>query len=198
MLKSHALPILVATALLISHPLRANAQTFNTSFSGTGFSCFNSGTPGSCGTNSQLPRRAEFVWNAGDFYRQTVTGSGLSSVDSVTMNLNFFNFLFDPSTESFDVVVNGVVVGQTPTFLPNGFADFTTGPLSFSFAAQSGPTYTVDLRVRQDVELGSLGLYAEAVSTLQLSVTAVPEPSTYALFGSGLIALALIRRRRQV
>lgn len=187
-------------ALLAVGPANASAQVFNTAFGGAGYSCLNQSAGAAACGNAFGGRPMSNIWTAGDYWRQSVSGSGIGSLGAVGLNLNVRNFLLRTSTLAFDVLVNGTLVGSTGPFSQNGEADIFL-PLSFSFAAISAATYDIEVRVVPPTVPpgdGSFGLYTDGESTIQLRGAAVPEPATAVLLLIGAASFGVIRRRRTV
>jgi hypothetical protein len=190
------------SAVVVAVPAVAAAQTFTTSFGGAGYTCLNQAAPTACNTTG-FGRPASNLWNAGDFARQTITGSGLTSITGLDLNLNMQNLLGAGRTLTFDVFVNSTSVGSTSPFVGPGPGAPFFAPFSFNFAAIVGPTFAVELRVRAPglpVGSGSVGLFTDGQSRITLRggpTQVVPEPSTYALLASGLAVLGSVAARRR-
>ena len=129
-----------------------------------------------------------------------VGGPGDVSLTDLTINLG------SKTVSAFVSGANGVVSGTYDIF---SFASSTgdtaiTGAGSYSFATSglSLTTKGVDL-ISQGLKLSATGKNilsdVESFGTLAgtVAVTAVPEPSTYALLGAGLLAVGSIARRRR-
>lgn len=179
---------------------RVEAQTFNSSFGGQGFACFNLTQPTYCnGSNNGRPDA--ILLGPGDFWNQTISGSGLASVSSLKLNLSLVDLLSGQSTMQFAVLLNGTVVGSTTVFGANGFNDILA-PFTFNFQAISAATYDVKVRVSA-VNITSnndaIAMYTDGTSTIQLvgAQTTVPEPGTYLLMMTGLAGVAVLSRKRQ-
>ena len=187
---------------MLASASRSQAQTFNTFFGATGgggFTCSHPTNPPYCAgmTNN---RPAPSILTVGDFWNQTINNSGLSSVSSLSLNLNLNNGIYGASSMQFSVLLNGVIIGNTPTYVTNGGNEINA-PFTFTFGAISAATYDVKVRVSAATvppgEQEGFGLFLDGPSTIQLkSSTTVPEPSTLAMTLIGLgVAGGLARRR---
>ena len=112
---------------------RANAQTLNTTFGAPGFTCSYLSLPTYCASQSNN-RPAPALLTVGDFWNQSVTGSGLASVSQLKISLVMTDVLVGASTMRFAVLLNSAVVGSTAVFGSNNFAEITA-PYTFNFAA---------------------------------------------------------------
>ncbi|MCC6245329.1 MAG: PEP-CTERM sorting domain-containing protein [Gemmatimonadaceae bacterium] len=189
-------------AVLIVAP-SAQSQTFDTFFgasTGGGFTCAHPTNPAYCANVSNF-RPAPLILTVGDFWNQTINNSALASVSTLTLNLNLANVLFGASSMQFSVLLNGTLVGSTPTYGTTGGFDINT-PLVFSFAAISAATYDVRVQVSAASvppgETQAMGLYTDGPSTIQLATSTIttPEPGTWALLGAGLFGVGIFSRRR--
>lgn len=193
-----AMVCIAATSLQLS-AADVGAQTFNTTFSGLNFTCLNSTDPTFCAGSSNN-RPAAVIRSSGDFWNQTITGSGIGTVSSLSLLLTMSDNLVGNNAMQFSVLLNGMAVGTTPMYGPIVNSDLVA-PLTFSFAGISASTYDVKVRVSSS-NVGSnqqgLALVLDGSSTISLSgvQTVAPEPGTYALMLAGLAGLGVVARRR--
>lgn len=129
-----------------------------------------------------------------------VGGPGDVSLTDLTINLG------SKTVSAFVSGANGVVSGTYDIF---SFASSTgdtaipgAGTYSFATSGLSLTTKGVDL-ISQGLKLSATGKNilsdVESFGTLSgtVTVTAVPEPSTYALLGAGMLAVGTMARRRR-
>jgi len=161
-------------------------------FGGSGLSCFNSANSAACGGAE------DNIWNTGDFISQTFSGTGLASVNQLSLSLSLVNVLASGQNESWSIDLNGTDVG-TLSETGSGVTSYSN---TFNFASIAGPNYTILFTVLAPGVPGgngTLGLLtgADGTSTATLSST-VPEPSSLLLFltGAAGIGIAIVRGKK--
>lgn len=98
-------------------------------------------------------------------------------------------------TATYSASVTNGKGGQTGT----GAVDFNNAPQTFSF---NGGTFTVSVNdvqlsaIKTDVELTGLLTLTSSITSSPPPVTAVPEPSTWAMMIIGFLGLGWLARRR--
>ena len=103
----------------------------------------------------------------------------------------FISGLWSADNEGLDIVVNGVSSGNNTGLNSDTFRSFFNFTLSSNFV---GGTNTLDFIFNNDG--GPTGLRVEMTGTADTAVAAVPEPTSFAILGAGLLGLRLIRRQR--
>jgi hypothetical protein len=197
-------PVVALACTLLASPRAGEAQTFNTAFGGAGYSCLNQADATNCNFPGTGGRPASYIWSFEDYWRQSITGSGLASVNALSLNLNLQDFLAAGNSAVFAVQLNGVGLGS---FRVDALGDFSGTDFfqlwtpNFS-PISAGGAYVVEVRMISETLPqggGAVGLYTDGASTIELiGVAAVPEPSTYVLLATGLagvLGAARVRRR---
>ena len=182
---------------LVAFGLSASAPQLlavNITFTTAGISCFNAAVGGACGAG------VNNIWNTNDFLQQTFAGTGLASVNQLSLDLSLFNNLAAGVTETWDIRVNSVSVGNLSFTGPG--TDPTAYSHVFNFAsiagAGSGTDYTIRFQVTSpDAASGTLGLPTGRTQsgTLSGDASGVPEPSTLALASLGILGVGFARLR---
>ena len=152
-----------------------------------------------CGT---IPSggQTDFQFDAGDFVISSIFVLPTTSVTGLTANWSFQDFLGNGNTETWFILVNGVLVAQT--ILPddgyNGDIGTVTGGVSFAGIAPVSGGYQVELVLQNTVPFGggSVAWLDGGQTGLTYSVSTVPEPGSLVLFGSGVLGLAGLLRRK--
>jgi len=172
-------------------------------FFDSGYECLNNAIPSNplfCANDPAV------TWNTGDFFGENFTGTGLPSIVQLSLHTLIDNDLHLGQTETFDVSINGIVVGSISALPPPG----ATPPMSgqdptpqmltqvFSFLPISGPDYDVRFTVTSPtlgVGAGSVGFVHDGISS-SVTLSQVPEPGTMLLLGVGLLGLVIRRTRK--
>lgn len=175
---------------------RADASAIVVPFPGTG-TTYTSATNGigpipSGGASASL-------FTAGDNVDETFTGTGLTSIDSLKVDFNVDDLL-NGSSEKVLISINGTTVGNFVVADNGGTAGVQTITGSIFFAPIVGNgTYELTMTLADTVPSGegSIDFQDGGVFGLNGGVhVAVPEPVTLSLFGAGLGATIVMRRRR--
>ena len=193
--------VCLAASYAVISAANVSAQTFNTTFSDPTFTCLNSVNPTFCNGSSN-GREAAFIQSSGDFWNQTIAGSGLGTVSSLSLNLTMVGNLTGASMMQYDILLNGTVVGQTSQYSQTGGFDIVS-PFTFNFAGISAATYNVKVRANSATTTFNnegMALLLDGSPTIAISgtqTTVTPEPGTYALMLSGLAGVGVVARRRR-
>jgi hypothetical protein len=153
-----------------------------------------------CGTIPAGGQTA-FQWTAGDFVTSSIFVLATSSVTDLQANWSYQNFLGGgSSTETWFALVNGVAVASAT--LPDcgycGSIGTVTRTVNFAGVAPVAGGYQVQLVLQNTVPFGggSAAWLDGGMTGLSYNVTAVPEPGSLMLFGSAVLGLAGLLRRK--
>lgn len=134
-----------------------------------------------------------YFWSAarGDQVSQTYSGTGVFGATSLTLDILVSQNVLTDHIE-WDVYVNGTDVGDW-----NWTAAQGTGYMheTYNFAAIAGDSYEIKLAVKNEVPdgWGSIALNYDS----SMTISAVPEPESWALLMAGLGVVGAIARRRR-
>jgi hypothetical protein len=183
---------------LTSDPSPAGVTTANVPFPSAG-DAYCSATNG-CGT---IPSggQTDFMWTAGDYVISPVFALPTSSVEDLTANWSFQDYLGNSNTEAWYVYVNGVAVAQAvlPDDAYNGDILTVTGSVNFADIPSMAGGYQVELVLQNTVPFGggSVAWLDGGTTGLSYSTSPVPEPTSMVLLGTSLAGLALRKLRRK-
>lgn len=145
-----------------------------------------------------------YYWSAGDTVSSDVfTGIPFSSVNGLTENWTYSNHLASDATETWDILLNGTLVGtETLTGAGCNFCQTDmslTNSFTFSNIDAVSGGYQISLVLQNSVYAGggSVAWDVDGATTLSdsASVSATPEPSSILLLATGLIALGFAARK---
>jgi|HubBroStandDraft_4_1064222.scaffolds.fasta_scaffold03866_6 hypothetical protein len=189
--------MLTVRSLASTQPHTSAGPTVSTVPFPTAGDAYCSATDG-CGT-IPVGGGTAFQWTAGDFVISSIFVLPTTSVTDLTANWLVQDFLGGGNTETWFVSVNGTNVAQivVPDDAYNGDILNVTGSVTFAGIAPVGGGYQVELILQNTVPLGggSVSWLDGGLTGLSYGST-VPEPGSMMLFGSGVIGLAGLLRRK--
>ncbi|MEP6834919.1 MAG: PEP-CTERM sorting domain-containing protein [Gemmatimonas sp.] len=191
----------IAAACSAIAAVNVGAQTFNTTFGAPVFTCLNIADPSFCVSTSNN-RPTATIRSTGDFWNQSIAGSGIGTVSSLSFVLTMAGNLTGANAMQFEFLLNGTHIGSSPTYSQTGQFDIVS-PFNFSFAGISAASYDVKVRVSASsvaTNTQGLSLLLDGSSTIAISgaqTTVTPEPGTSALMLAGLAGVGVIARRRR-
>jgi hypothetical protein len=137
-----------------------------------------------------------YFWSVarGDSVSQTFSGTGLSSVNDLSLNLDVpYNSLSSGAFVSWDIFVNNTDVGNWVWHDVDGTGSVA---LHYTFADIVGSgTYTIAMKVMNEVAVGQGSITLGVPGTMTLQSSAVPIPGAIWLFGSGIVGLIGLRKK---
>jgi len=142
----------------------------------------------------------DFQWTAGDFVTSSIFVLATTSVTDLDANWFVQDFLGAGNTETWFVLVNGTTVASVtvPDDSFNGDIINVTGTVTFAGIAPVSGGYQVELVLQNTVPNGggSVSWLDGGLTGLSYNTSTVPEPGSMMLFGSGVVGLAGLLRRR--
>jgi hypothetical protein len=152
-----------------------------------------------CGTIPAGGQTA-FQWTTGDFVISSIFVLPTASVTDLTANWNFQDFLGGGNTETWVALVNGVPVAMATLPDDNFMGDIlnVSGTVTFAGIGPVAGGYQVELVLQNTVPFGggSVAWLDGGITGLSYNTTTVPEPGSMVLFGSGIVGLAGLLRRK--
>jgi hypothetical protein len=132
---------------------------------------------------------------AGDGVSQEFDGTGLSSAASSEWQFTMSNFTSPGVTSTFNVLINGTVVGSYSFLSTNAnFQGDIPFDLDFSFSPISGPDFILDIVATSTgpTDSGSWDFIAGGTVALSDVLATTPLPASLPLLVGGLGALGLL------
>ena len=145
-----------------------------------------------CGT---IPSGGQtgFQWTTGDYVQSAIFTVPTSSVTDLTADWSYQDFLIGGNTETWNINVNGITVGQA--VLPNdfGMGDILTftGAFDFSDITPVAGGYQVELILQNTIPAGGGSVAWQDGGATGLSF--VPEPSSLLLLASAALGFLGVR-----
>lgn len=141
-----------------------------------------------------------YMWTTGDYVISPVFSTGQSSINSLSYNFMVNDVLGGGNNETVGYFVNGTEIGSI-TVLDCGYCgsnfDFS-GTFSFGSIAAQGGGFQLEMVLQNTIPPGggSIAFDDGGMATLSGGAATTPEPGSIVLFGSGLLGLAGILRRK--
>jgi len=152
--------------------------------------------------NGNIPAGGQtgYMWTAGDYVISSIFVLPTTNVTDLTANWIFQDYLGGGNNETFSVLVNNVPVATATIFDCNYCGTYGTvnGTVTFAPIGPMGGGYTVELVLQNTVPLGggSVAWADGGITGLSYNTSTVPEPGSMILFGSGVVGLAGLLRRK--
>jgi hypothetical protein len=151
-----------------------------------------------CG-NIPAGGQTAYMWTRGDYVVSSLfTNTGITSATDLTVNFLFQNYMGGGNTETVNYYINGVAVAffVAPDCNYCGTDYLVSGTVQFADIAPVGGGYTLEMILQNTIPPGGGSIAFLDGGTFTLSGTSTPEPSSIMLFGSGVLGLASVLRRK--
>lgn len=145
-----------------------------------------------------------FMWTTGDYVQSPIFITGQPFVNSLQYNILYDNVIGGGNSETVDILINNIVVGDfvAPDCNYCGQTYTASGVLNFSNIAPVGGGYQLELMLTNTLPPGGGSIAFEDGGMVTLSgggQGTTPEPGSILLFGSGIVGIAgLLRRKMQL
>lgn len=140
------------------------------------------------------------MWTTGDYVISPVFNTGQPSINGLSYNFGIWDDLGGGNAETVGYFVNGTEIGSIVVPDCNYCQTVMnfSGTFNFSAIAEQNGGYQLEMILQNTIPPGggSIRFDDGGTATLTNSSASVPEPSSIALFGSGLLALAGVVRRK--
>ncbi len=141
-----------------------------------------------------------YMWTTGDFVKSPVFSTGQGSISSLSYDFMVNDVLGGGNNETVAYFVNGTEIGSI-TVPDCGFCGQNmefSGTFSFGSIAAQGGGFQLEMILQNTIPGGggSIAFDDGGSATLSGGAGTTPEPGSIVLFGSGLLGLAGILRRK--
>lgn len=143
--------------------------------------------------------QTDYMWTTGDFVQSAIfTNTGITSATDVSFDFFYQDELGRGSTELVYYEVNGIPVAQftAPDCDFCGSYFEVTGTVDFADIAPVNGGYQLSMVLQNTIPCCDGSIAFADGGSFTLSGTATPEPGSIMLFGSGVLGLAGVLRRK--
>lgn len=197
MKKLFVVNLAVLLALCLASAMIASASDVSEPFPAAG-DAFCSATNG-CG-NLPGGGMTFYMWTTGDYVQSPIFSTGQSSINSLSYDFFVNDVLGGGNNETVGYFVNGTEIGSITVLDCNycGQDMEFSGTFSFGSIAAQGGGFQLEMILQDTIPGGggSIAFDDGGSATLSGGAGTTPEPGSIVLFGSGLLGLAGMLRRK--
>lgn len=139
-------------------------------------------------------------WNDGDFIQELLTGTGLSEMTSLTLDLPIIDNVLSSDTQDMDVILNSITIGSFMVATGDSTLNLFFDGFSVAGAGLGGDDYTLRLETTRTVDGGAgsagIGTGSGNLTLAQANRVSAPGSAILLLLGLGLGAIGSRQRRK--